>query len=101
LKNEPSLIRQRLSLIKLILGGFEPDEQYIKLKKRNDEINKDLNDLKYIKDNIIIYHKEYYQEIIKKIIEVIKNNQNKKIIDYKGGKIGDLIKETEKKDLVI
>jgi hypothetical protein len=99
LKNEPSLIRQRLSLIKLILGGFEPDEQYIKLKKRNDEINKDLNDLKYIKDNIIIYHKEYYQEIIKKIIEVIKNNQNKKIIDYKGGTIGDLIKETENKGL--
>ena len=95
LKNEPSCIKQRLSLIKLILDGFMPDEQYNKLKNRNDEINKDLNDLKYIKDNIIIYLKDYYQEIITRIIDVIKNNQNKKIIDYKGGKIGDLIKETE------
>jgi len=99
LKNEPTCIKQRLSLIKLILGGFNPDDQYKKLKDRNDEINKDLNGLRNIKDNIIIYHKDCYQDIINKIIEVIKNNQNKKIIDYKGGKIGDLIKETEKKGL--
>jgi len=95
LKNEPSFIIQRLSLIKLVLEGFNPDEQYAQLKKRNDDINKDINELKYIKDNIIIYHKDFYQDIIKRIIEVIKNNQNKKIIEYKGGRIGDLIKETE------
>ena len=49
-----------------------------------------------IKDNIIIYYKEYYQDIITRITEVIKTSQNQKIIEYKkGGRIGDLIKETE------
>ena len=94
LKNEQSFIKQRLQLIKLILEGFKPDEQYNLLKKRNDEINEDINKLKYIKDNIIIYFKDYYQDIIKRIIEVLKTNQNKKIVEYKGGRIGELIKET-------
>ena len=55
--------------------------------------------MEYVKDNIIIYHKEFYQDIIKKIIEVIKNNQNKKIIDYKIEEIGELIKATKKRGL--
>ena len=94
LKNNPSFIKQRLSLIKFILKEFNPDEYYNVLKKRNDDINKDLNKLKYIKDNIILYFKDSYQNTITKIIDVIKNNQNKKLIDYKAGRIGDLIKET-------
>ena len=93
LKNKPSLIKKRLSLIKIIIERFNPDEQYEKLKKRNNVINEDLNELKYIKDNIIIYHKEFYQDIIRKIIEVIKNNQNKKIKDYKSGRLGEFIKD--------
>ena len=99
LKNEQSLIKQRLSLIKLILEEFNPDEQYDYLKKINNEINEDLNTLKYIKDNIIIYHRDCYQHLIKRIIEVIKNDQDKKIIDYKVRRIEDLIKEIEIKGL--
>jgi hypothetical protein len=95
LKNEKSFILQRLSLVKLILEGFNPEEEYNQLKKKNDDINKDINDLKYIKDNIIIYYKDTYQDIIKRILEVLKNNKNKEIIKYKGGRIGELIKETE------
>ena len=95
LKNNPSFIKQRLSLIKFILKEFNPDEYYNVLKKRNEEINKDLNKLKYIKDNIILYFKDSYQNTITKIIDVIKNIQNKKLIDYKGGRIGYLIRETD------
>ena len=51
--------------INLILEGFKSDERE-KLKKTNDEINADLNELHYIKDNLIIYHKEFYYNIIKK-----------------------------------
>ena len=40
LKNEPSFVKQRLSLIKIILEGFNPEEQYEELKRKNDEINK-------------------------------------------------------------
>ena len=96
LNNKENIVKQRLELIKLILPAFDPEDKYEQLKKRNEEINKDLNDLSKIKDNIIIYYKEYYQDIITRITEVIKTSQNQKIIEYKkGGRIGDLIKETE------
>ena len=78
----------------MLFEGFNPNEKYTQLKKINENINKDINKLKYIKDNIIIYYKETYQDIIKKIIEVIRENKNKKINYYKGEKVRGLIKET-------
>ena len=92
--NEPSLIRQSLSLIKIILEDFNPDAQYEELKRINDDINKNIHELIYIKDNILIYFEDTYQDIIKKIIEVLKNN-SQKTINYDMRKIRDLIKETE------
>ena len=38
LKNDKSFIIQKLSLINLILEGFNPEEEYLNLKKKNDEI---------------------------------------------------------------
>ena len=95
LKNEEKFIIQRLSLINILMDNFKPEEKYKNLKKINDEINKEINELKYIKENYILYFKDSDQEIIKKIIEVIKNNQNKRIIEYKGGKIGEIIQGTK------
>ena len=95
-------IKERLSLLNLIIEGFNPDDKYNELKRKNEDINKDIDKLKDIKDNIIIYYRESKQDIIKKIIDVIKHNQNQKLKDYRGGgKIQDLIKETERyKDTV-
>ena len=90
-----SIIKKRLSLLNLIYDNFNSKEEYEKLKKINEEINEDINKLIDIRDNIIIYHKETYKEQIKKLIEIIKDNQNKKITDYKQGKIKDFIKELE------
>ena len=69
LKNEPNFIRQRLSLIKIIIELFNPEEKYEELKRKNDDINKEIEDLKYIKDNIILYFKDSQQDIIKRIID--------------------------------
>ena len=90
---QESIIRKRLSLLNIIYDNFNSKEEYEKLKKISEEINKDINKLTDIKDNIIIYHKETYKEQIKKLIDIIKDNQNKKISDYKQGKIKDFIKE--------
>ena len=97
-KIEESLVIKRLKLIKLVLPGFNPKDKYEELKNKNEEINKEIEKLKYIKDNIIIYHKEFYQATIKKLIDIIKNNQNKKLSDYKAGSIRELIQEIEKPD---
>ena len=98
LKNKEPIIKQRLSLINKIIESFDPDLIYEDLKKTNTKINKDIEQLHKIRDNIIIYLKESYKEIINEITDVIKNNKNKKIKDYKGGRIGDLIQRTEKEN---
>ena len=69
MKNEPNFIKQRLSLIKIITVFFNPEEQYKELKRKNDDINKEIEDLKYIKDNIILYFKDSQHDIIKRIID--------------------------------
>ena len=100
LKNDESLVKKRLELIKLIIPGFNPDEKYNDLKTTNDKINKEINELKNIKNSIKIYHQDFYQDIIQKISDVTKTSQNKKIGEYKqGGKVGDLIKKTENEGL--
>jgi len=69
------------------LDSFDAEETYKILKKKNENINLYINKLKEIKENIIIYFKESYQTKIQQLIETIKGNQNKKIKEYKEGKI--------------
>jgi len=82
-----SIINRRLNLIKLILEGFNPEKEYNELKRKFDKINEDITKLKFIKDNIIIYFNETYQDILERLIEVINNSQNKEIKQYKEGRI--------------
>ena len=96
MKNQEPIIKQRLSLINRIIEAFNPEQIYTDLKNTNDKINKDIEKLHKVKDNIIIYLKESNKQIIDEITEVIKNNKNKKIKEYKGGRISDLIQRIEK-----
>ena len=81
LNNDKSFIKERLGLLKIILP-IDINEEYKKLKEKNDKINEDIKKLKYIKDNIIIYYPETYQTLIQHIIKIIQENQNKKIADF-------------------
>ena len=67
MKNDEYIIKQRLSLIKIIDEEFIPDEEYSNLKKLNGEINKFIIELCYIKENIIIYFKETFEVNLKKL----------------------------------
>ena len=96
LKIEESIIKQRLSLLGIILGNYNSNDAYIDLKETYKKINEDIDKLIDIKDNIIIYHRETYKKEIEKLIELIKENQNKKINEYKSGKIKEFIRELEK-----
>ena len=94
LQNEKNVIDQRLNLIKLILETFDPKEIYNSLTEKIKKINEYIKTLEDIKDNIIIYFKDSQKDIIKDIKNTIKNSQNMKI-QYKGGELERLIKETE------
>ena len=88
---DKSTIMQRLGLLNLIFEEFNPEKEYKKLQQENQKINMDIGKLINIKDNIIIYHKEFYKDIIRHLIEIIKENENIKIKDYKKKEICDLI----------
>ena len=49
-----------------------------------------------IKENIIIYFSQTYQDLLQQLIEVINNNKNTAIIQYKEGNIKSLLNECEK-----
>ena len=101
LNNDKSLVLYRLELIKIIVPSLIPNDKYDELKNQNDEMNKRINELKEIKDNIIIYYKELYQDIIINIKNLIDTNQNQKIdLFKKGGKFGE-IKDTDIEKLKI
>ena len=95
MKNDESFIIQRLSLIKLIFGDYNPDNQYEELKRRSKSIDEDLKNLRFIKDNIILYFQVNYKEIIKKLSDIIQDNQNKKLNDYNGEKINKIKMEVK------
>ena len=97
LKNGKDSVTKRLELIKITVQSYDPEEIYTQLKKINDNINEDINKLRERKENLFLYFKEgYYQNLNQRINDIIRTNQNQKITDYKkGGKIGELIKETE------
>jgi len=89
-----SIINRRLNLIKLILEGFNPEVKYGEIKSQFDKINEELTKLQFIKDNIIIYFNQTYQDLLQKLIEVI-NNKNKEIKQYKEGRIKTLLDECD------
>ena len=99
MNNDKDFVIKRLKLIEIIWQDFGAEEKYERLKNINEDINKDIKKLIYIKENIIIYLKDTYQQIIQKLMEIIKNNQNKKISDYRGAKKGGNIHEFLTKEI--
>lgn len=52
--------------------------------------------MKFIKDNIIFYFNQTYQDLLEDLIKVINNNEYKEIKQYKEGEIKTLLEECEK-----
>lgn len=72
MKNEESIIIERLNLINKIIESYNHADKYKSLKDENDKINKDIELLNKVRDNIRIYFKETEKETIKEISEVIR-----------------------------
>ena len=94
LKNED--IEKRLGLINLIHENYNPDEVINNLKEKINKINEDIKILNVTKDNIILYYKCSYKDLIKELIKIIKDSEDQKINEYiEGGNLYDLIKKCE------
>ena len=101
MKNNEAFIKERLSLINIILPGlgFDPEEKLKTLKREYKEMSTNIKDLIFIKENIVKFYKETYKDLIKDLIDNIKINEKMNIDQYKKGKIGELIRQCEEKRL--
>jgi hypothetical protein len=92
-ENKEEVIKKRLRLIKLIMGNFEPQNSYNKLKKTLDDIKSDIVALSNIKKSLSIFQRETFRENIRQMVEFINKLETIKIKDYNNDKITAPIKQ--------
>ena len=81
MSNEETVVKNKLKLIKILIFSFNPEEYYSDLKKKNAEINKVIEKLTSIKDNLNLYFNKKYSKEIKNIANYIKEIKVIKIKD--------------------
>ena len=83
LKFDEIVKKKRLNLIEWLSDeNFIPEEWNKEMKEKNDKINKGIEEYKKIKANIIFYYNRTYQSQLEKLIDIINNNENKKIKSF-------------------
>ena len=63
---DDSYIRDKLELLTLVLATYNPIVKYADYKKALREIKEKVKNLKFIRDSLIIFHRNKYNEDIKK-----------------------------------
>ena len=93
---KPNPIIQKLALIKIILPKYDPIEKYGNYIKIITDINNKIKELNYIKNSLIIFHKNTYNNEIRKISNIINNIETKTIKEFNVNKTQQDIKELTK-----
>ena len=75
LKTDENIIKQKLNLLNLIYDEFNSERTYEELKRKNEEINKIISNLKYIGENLKIYHSRLYKDKFNRLLDIIENYQ--------------------------
>ena len=84
---------KRLGLLKLILRDFKPEQKYIELKKKMDQIKIDIKELVSIKNSLLIFHRNRHQNDINDISIIIKELQEKNLNFYNSEKTKEIIQK--------
>ena len=86
IKNDISkeeIIIQKLGLIKMVLKEYDPMKRYGELKKNINDINEKFDKLNFIKDSLVIFHKNKYIKVIQDISNIINDIETKPINGFK------------------
>ena len=81
--NKKEIIKQKLGLIKLILKEYDPEKKYGEYTKTIDQINQSVETLNFIKDSLVIFHKNKYIKDIQKITNIINDIETKPVNEFK------------------
>ena len=76
----------KLDLITLILDKYDPQQKYYEYKKKISLINEKVNKLKFIKEHLMIFHRNLYHEDINKITKILDDIEKIKIKDFNAEK---------------
>ena len=76
-------VKDKLELITLILANYDPNTKYAEYKSNIEKINEKVKILKFIKDSLMIFHRNLYNEEIKKITNILDEIENSSIQKFK------------------
>ena len=81
--SKEDIIIQKLGLIKMVLKEYDPMKRYGELKKNINDINEKFDKLNFIKDSLVIFHKNKYIKVIQDISNIINDIETKPINEFK------------------
>ena len=95
-ENEDSYVKDKLDLISLIMTNYNPITKYADYKRNIVDINEKVEKLKFIKDSLMIFHRNLYNSDIKKITNILNEIENSPIQKFKAEDTRKTIEELEK-----
>ena len=75
-------VRDKLELITLIIADYDPTTKYMEYKSSIDKINESVEKLEFIKDSLIVFHRNKYNSEIKKTMNVLEKIENSPIQEF-------------------
>ena len=94
-ENEP-YVRDKLELLTLIITNYDPTIKYAEYKSNTEKINEKVEKLKFIKDSLMIFHRNLYNEDIRKITIILDEIENSPIQKFKTEETKKAIEYLEK-----
>ena len=94
--DESEYAKNKLELITLILANYDPNTNYTKYKKNIEKINEKVEKLKFIKNSLMIFHRNLYNEDIKKITDILEEIENSPIQKFNMDETRKAIESLEK-----
>ena len=88
-------VEEKLGLISLMLSQYSPIVKYAEYKKKIDDINEKVDKLIFIKDSLMIFHKNKFINDINKINDIIKEIEESSIIEFRNEDRQKKMKELE------
>ena len=78
-----------------MLSKYSPTVKYAEYKKKIDDINEKVDKLIFIKDSLMIFHKNKFINVIQEIKDIIKEIEESSIIEFRNEDRQKAIKDLE------
>jgi len=93
---EEGYVKEKLELLTLILSNYDPTTKYADYMASIKKINEKVESLKFIKDSLMIFHRNKYNENIKQITNILDDIENSPVIKFKTEDTKKVIESLEK-----